>query len=639
MRLLLRTALQNRRHYILIVFTVISMFAMTISSQMEMLALGLLTESSADFFSLFAPKKEGILVPEDRVTLQQVEARWDDIDSNHRGYISKKDANAYLARNGQHNLLANAIYYLEQHLHLTNRFALLVILLIVIAVFKAFALFGSKYFTQLVSIRVSRDLRQSYFEHIQKLPMTFYHQHNIGALSSRAVVDASAVASAINTALIHYLQTPFMLISTALLCFYISPVLSGIIFIGLPVIIFPIVRVAQKIKKVSRSIQRNQEGFTSVLIDFLSGIQTIKLFSMQKFALEKYKSQNDQMARLEERTNRYNCLIRPILHTLGGLFLAAVMLYGVYVLQMSISSLIVFAGLLFQFYEPIKKFSEENYQIQRGVVAAERMFEVLHHPEEAAQKDKSQALIEFDGQFNSLEFKDVWFRYDRDWVLKGLSFSVTKGQMLAIVGPTGSGKSTIAQLIPRLFDIERGQILLNGRPLHEYTLESLRRYISFVAQRPFIFLSSIEENIAVGLDVTHEHVEQAAKQAHAAEFIEQLPLKYETLLSESGKNLSGGQQQRVTIARALVKDAPLLIMDEATASLDALSERRIKETMLEQQGKITQIIIAHRFSTIENADQILFLDQGEKVAQGTLKELQISCPAFARMWDLMRLSE
>jgi ABC-type multidrug transport system fused ATPase/permease subunit len=297
---------------------------------------------------------------------------------------------------------------------------------------------------------------------------------------------------------------------------------------------------------------------------------------------------------------------------------------------MSLAELVVYCGLLHIFYEPIRKFADENGNVQKGVVAAERLFEVLNI--ESDIQDSPHA-IEFNSFEKMIEFDRVWFRYGDEWVLRDVSFQVKKGESVAIVGATGSGKSTILQLIPRLYNIHEGSIKIDGRPLMDYTQESLRRQIAYVSQKPFLFCDSVRENIAYGQDLSMESIQRAAKKAHADEFIEDLKEKYDTVLAELGKNLSGGQQQRLAIARALAKEAPILILDEATSSLDSISENKIKEAIESLHGEITQIIVAHRLSTIEHVDKIIFIEHGIKIGEGAKEELYQTCPAFRLMWD------
>ena len=227
----------------------------------------------------------------------------------------------------------------------------------------------------------------------------------------------------------------------------------------------------------------------------------------------------------------------------------------------------------------------------------------------------------------------MWFKYEDRWILKDVCFSIKKGETLAIVGATGAGKSTIVNLLPRLYDIQKGHIFIDGISIDQYSKSSLREAFSFVPQKPFLFFDTIKANINYGKEFSTERMEEAAKKAQAEEFIQQLPKKYDTMLSEAGKNLSGGQQQRLAIARALVKKAPILILDEATSSLDAVSEMYIKKAILDLHGSMTQIIIAHRLSTIEHADRILFLEKGELKGLGPKEELLKTCKEFKRMWD------
>lgn len=632
MKLLLQLAVRNRKHLSLLIATLLTLLALTIASQMEMFALGVMSNSGADFFTLFAKESEDHLHSQNSISLEQIKEKWPRIDQNDRGEITKQEVAAYLATKKETNPLNWLLNKSKQKFQMTSNFGALVFILILVAIFKAVWLFASRYTTQLLSIRVSRDLRQYYFEHIQSLPMSFYQQYNIGTLSSRVVGDAAQISLSINSCLTNYLQSPFTIVTCLCMCFYLSWKLSLVIFFGMPLIIIPIVFFARRVKRVSRQLQTNQERFASVLIDFLAGIQTVKIFSMELFSLKKYKEQNDRMAVLESKTAKYGLLTRPILHAITTLCLAIVVLFGLFTLGMPVSQLIVFCGLLHLAYEPVKKFAEENGNIQRGIVAAERMFEVLSIKPLIEDKDGAVKLTKFN---DKIEFDRVWFRYQGEWVLKNVNFTVRKGETVAIVGPTGAGKSTIVQLLPRLYEVQKGEIRIDGLPVTEYTQKSLRDEIAFVSQKPFLFCDTIAANIAFGRNFSREDIENAAKRAHADEFIQNLPQKYDSMLSEAGQNLSGGQQQRLAIARALVKNAPILILDEATSALDAISESRIKEAIKELHGEVTQIIIAHRLATIEDADRIIFLEQGEKIAEGTRDELLEICPQFRLMWEVM----
>lgn len=635
MRQLLQTALFARQHRWLVFFSVIAMVLLTLASQLEVVSLGIITRKGPGFFELFAPLDEGRLQNTQEVTWKEVEKRWHELDPDGSGIVTSEDANQFLSKFKGTDLVERVIRLVDQLLPISSSLKALALFIIFVAIFKAVSLFFQRFLARLVAIRISRDLRQAFFEHIQILPMNFYQKHHMGGLSSRVVGDAALVAEALNACLVNYLQTPFTVLSTLTLCFYTSWELSLILFLGFPLIVGPIIFLARRVKKISKQIQKNQEVFASVLLDFLAGIQTVKVFAMEEFSLKKYREQNNKMAALEQKSARYDLSSRPIVHTVGMFCLATALLFGLYVLQMNLSVVLMYCGLLYVFYEPIKKFAEENTHIQRGIAAAERMQEVMSLHPDIQDCDGALTLHSLD---QAIEFDDVWFRYEDQWILKGVSFTVKRGEKVAIVGPTGSGKSTIVQLLPRLYDIHQGEIRIDGKSLKNYTQKSLRECIAFVPQKPFLFFDTISENIAFGRSFSLEEIQEAARLAHADEFIIRFPQGYQTLLHEMGKNLSGGQQQRLAIARALVKKGPILILDEATSALDALSENHIKCAIDGLRGKMTQIIIAHRLSTIEDADKIIFLDQGEKVAEGTKDELLEKCPPFRQMWNMLHQS-
>lgn len=633
MRLLLQAALRNTKHFTLATLTFVALLLMTVATQCEMFSVGLMANSGADFFTLFSPEGKKV---KDKISIADVTRRWEMIDVNEDGVITKQEAASYIAQRKDSNPLAWVMHKVAARFDFEQNFSMLIAILAAVALFKAVSLFTSRYMTQLLSIRVTRDLRQQYFEHIQSLPLSFYQEQNLGSLSSRAVGDAGQIASSLNSCLTNYLQTPFQIITTLGACFYLSWRLSLIIFLGLPLIILPVVFLTRQVKRITRQIQRNQETFTSVLLDFIAGIQTVKIFAMEAFSLRKYKEQNDQMALLESKSAKYGLLTRPLLHLIATGCLAVVVLFGLYSLHMTVGQLLMFCGLLHMFYEPVKKFAEENSNVQKGVVAAERMFEVLQLKPLIEDRD---GAIDLAGFKNIIEFDRVWFKYRDEWVIRDVSFTIKRGEVVALVGATGAGKSTLVQLLPRLYEVQKGEIRIDGIPLNAITQKSLREQIAFVPQKPFLFFDTVAENIAFGRSFPPEEIEEAARKAYAHEFIAELPQQYNTLLAEMGKTLSGGQQQRLAIARALVKKAPILIMDEATSSLDAISEKRIKSAMQNLNGQVTQILIAHRLSTIEHADKIIFFDRGRKLGEGPLHELLETCLPFRMLWETYHHSE
>lgn len=635
MRLLFLSALRNAKHVSLAIFTLFTLLFLTVANQLEMFSMGMMADRGVDFFTLFGTEDKEDNLGAGEVCFSEIERKWDKIDKEKKGAITKQDAVLYLGKKKNANRLNRVSRALFSKLGLDINFQSLIFILVIIATIKAFFLFFSRYATRLLSIRITRDLRQQYFEHIQLQPMSFYLKHPLGALASRSVGDAGQIASSLNSCITNYIHTPFALISTLATCFYFSWKLSLVIFLGVPLVVYPVVLITKKVKKVGRQLQKNQEKFTSVLLDFLSGIHTVKIYAMEAFSLGKFREQNEEMARLETKSAKYDLLTRPILHLVTTTCLASVALFGLYTLKMSLAELIFFIGLLHIFYEPVKKFAEENANIQKGVIAAERMFEVLHLNPSINDNSTAENITKFEKE---ISFEDVWFKYEDQWVLKGVSFTIKKGTTVAFVGPTGAGKSTIVQLLPRLYEAQKGVIKIDGKPLAEYTRKSLRELISYVPQKPFLFYDTVKQNISFGRKFSSKKIQKAAQKAYADDFIQNLPNGYNTLLAEAGKSLSGGQQQRLAIARALVKEGPILILDEATSSLDSISENNIKKAIEELRGQITQVIIAHRLSTIESADKIIYLDKGIKVAEGSLEELLGSCSSFRLMWEVYHSS-
>jgi ABC-type multidrug transport system fused ATPase/permease subunit len=633
MRILFKLLFQQRIYKIFFALSVLTMCLLTLASTLEMVALGVITRKGPDFFELFAPMENGEKVRTEQITKKDVDTLWNKISKEEGGAITFEDASLYMTKNASEDRIQKIVNFSDSIIPITGHPRNLAAIILMVAIFKAIMLFSHRYLTTVLGIRISQTLRQKYFEHIQGMPLEFYDRYNIAVLSTRVIEDADLISKAINACLVNYLQTPFTALTTLLLCFLISWQLSLVVFLGFPLIVMPIIFLANRIKKVARQIQKNEERFTSLLLDYLGGIETVKIFGMEEFALKNYKEQNDNMAYWEKKKARYNLSSRPIVHTIAMAFLSMTLLYGFYVLNISIPEAFVFCGLLYLFYEPVKKFAEENGDILLGITASERMHEILDI--KPVIQDKENAL-HIDSFIDKIEFDNVSFGYGNKEVLKNFSFTVNKGETVAIVGPTGAGKSTIVQLLPRLYEAKSGDIRIDGVSIKDFAQTSLRELIAFVPQKPFLFMDTINANISFGRRFPEDQVIAAAKKAHAHEFIDQLPCNYKTHLTERGNNLSGGQQQRIAIARALLKNSPILVMDEATSALDNVSEHHIKTAIRELHGSVTQIIIAHRLSTIEDADRIIYVEEGRKIAEGTKEDLLRTCPSFCHMWNLMQ---
>jgi ABC-type multidrug transport system fused ATPase/permease subunit len=631
MRRLFSIAFSKRIYLFILILTIFAGLLFTLFTQLEMLSLGIIAKKGPDVFELFGKEAKGTLVSTKSITLDQMEQRFLEIDTNKDGSIDPKKVETFLAQKKREGVVDQVLDFLRKKLPIEKHVSILIIALLSVSFLKALTLFLYRFSIRCFSIEISKNVRELYFAHLQELPMSFFQKHNIGALSSRAVSDGYMIADGINSALVNYIQTPFAFLSTVAVCFAISWKLSCLIFFGIPFFIVPILFIAKRIRKLAKQLQKKQESFSSVLVEYLSGVQTIKLYGLEAFSLKKYQEQNDAMASLEIRTARYDNSSRPILHAIGMLCIACVLLVGLWVLKLPLYEILFYCGLLNAVYEPIKKFAEENGRIQRGLSAADRLFEVLDHP--VAEKKTEELITQFPFE-KEISFQNVSFSYEDDPrpVLSELTLTIPKGKTVALLGATGSGKSTIISLLTRLFDPTSGQIFIDKNPLNSIHIQEVRDFFAVVPQRTFLIHDTVRENIRFGRNFTDQEILAAAKLAHADEFIQDLPQKYDTLLLEAGKSLSGGQQQRLAIARALIKKTPVLILDEATSALDPVSEQLIKNTLFSLKGKTTQLIIAHRLSTIEDADLIIVLHQGKKVGEGTKEELLQNCPHFQQLW-------
>jgi ABC-type multidrug transport system fused ATPase/permease subunit len=637
MKLLIRTAMRYRKIYGLLVLTLFSMVSLTITSQLEMFSFGLVANRGVDFFKLFQdyPQSKQTF-SEPQVSRLQLDRVWQELDQDNKGKVLKSDALRYLARHDKESFFQNLMAKIDKALEFSQKVSHLITFLILVAALKSISFFLQGYSTSLVAIRVSQQMRQDFFDHIQTLPMSFYNKFNIGSLSTRISGDAGTIAQAINSLLTNYFQTPLTILTSLYLLYKISAPLFMLIFVGIPILVTPIIILTKRVKKISKDMQKKHEQVAHVLYEFLAGIQTIKSFAMEAFSSERYSMYSQNVVTLEEKSTRYGLLLRPILHFLGTMFLSFVILWGFYVAHLNLSEILLFCGLLYVAYEPIKKFAEENLRIQKGVVAAERLEEIMSIQPDIQDRAESISLTNFRDR---IEFKGIWFRYHdkQDWVLKDFNLIIKRGEFVALVGPTGCGKTTLVQLLLRLYEAQQGAILIDGVDIRDIKQASLRGSIAYVPQKPFLFHDTIAANIMFGMPAHRALLEESAKRSMAIDFINQLPQGFDTEIKEGGKDLSGGQQQRLAIARALYRKAPILLLDEATSALDAITEDKIKAILHDLHQTITQIIVAHRLSTIEKADKIVYIEAGCKMAEGPIKELLEKSSGFQALWKAVQM--
>ncbi len=632
MKWLLRIAFAKKERLFLIVCAAFAMVLATLSSQAEMLSLGFLNPKSIDVFEIFSPTDR------DQLTKQQLDRRWHELDPHNHGVLTRDDLECKAGQEGTKGFLNALIFRLRASFEAQGGGLRLIILFAIVSFIRAICSFSQSYLNGRIYLQVWQELCQSYFDKLQQMPLKYHNRQSRGKLVTRISHDAAACAAAVNSLMTNYWQTPLLVFSSLGYLYYMSPALFGLVLIELPFLGALIFFFTKKIRKIVRQTQSQREDNSSLLIEFLSGVEAIKMFAAEKFTSLRYRVANDQMIKLEMRALSYHLTLRPLVHFACTLFFVGIIMWGVSRTHIQIGELLSYCGLIYLIYEQVKKIADENASIQKGVVAAERLFELIDAKLDISDLPNALILSPFS---RDVTFRNVGFRYEDEgpWALRHLNFSIKKGSFAAFVGSTGAGKSTLIQLIARLYDAEEGSVEIDGIDVRNIEQRSLREQIAFVPQRPFLLSDTIAANVAFGRDVSQQRIEWACQRAHADNFIKSLPDGYQTRLSEFGNSLSGGQQQRLAIARALVAQAPILILDEATSALDALTESQIRATLRQLRGSVTLILIAHRLSTIEDADQIFFLQNGELLSSGTRADLIKSCPPFRMMWEAMMLGD
>ena len=484
---------------------------------------------------------------------------------------------------------------------------------------------------------VLERIRTMAFAKLQRLPMSYYHGNKSGDLLSRLTYDCEVIRNAIAQGSNDLIKQPATLI--AAIYFLIAKSAEnhsmGIAMIGLfsiPLCVIPISRAGKKIAQRSKAVQKQMGETSSTISETLQSPLEVRVYQLESRQQNTYASQVKNVLRLMLKVVKYKALISPAIEVVASVGFAFALYLGVQ-RGMTLDEFIAVGMALFMAYEPVKKLGAVNALLRQGGAASERLEMILEAEETvaepAAEEIKARGAIGGD-----VRWERVSFSYDEESVLRNVSLHVPHGQMIAFVGPSGSGKTTMVNMLPRLFDPIAGQILIDGTDLRSWSLADLRRNIAVVPQMPVLFQDSIAENIRVGRqDATDEEIRIAAIKAHAHEFIERLPEGYQTVVGERGSSLSGGQRQRIAMARAFLKDAPILILDEATSALDAESEAAIAESLrILCQGRTT-FLIAHRFSSIRQAERIIVLEKGQIVASGTFQELENQPGTFRNLLE------
>ena len=497
--------------------------------------------------------------------------------------------------------------------------------LVVVFGIKNIALYMKNITVSVVQFRLITDLRNKLYDHLHYLSLSYFNKNKSGELTAILVSDIDNMRGALSTSFQKLFVEPINIIAFLTLLFIISPKLTAIAILVVPISGAIIFGIAQSIRRRAARSQAKLAGITSIIAETLSSIRIVKAFVMKNYELRRFYAQTKKYYELMLRKDRLRLLSSPITETVGASIAALLLFIGArdVLVTQSISSedFIRFILLLFSVLGPIKSLGNVFNELQNGLASADRVFSILDIKSDINDIENAVELNQFE---NHIAFKDVSFHYDQSSqaVLKNVDFSIKSGQILALVGPSGAGKSTLVDLIPRFYDVTDGAINIDGKNIKDVKLDSLRSLMGIVTQETFLFDDSVKANIAYGLDsISDDIIKKAAIAANANEFIKELPEGYDTIIGERGVKLSGGQRQRIAIARAIVKNPPILILDEATSSLDTESEKIVQDAIEKLMHNRTVIVIAHRLSTVHNADKIIVLDKGLIIDMGTHEEL------------------
>ena len=497
--------------------------------------------------------------------------------------------------------------------------------LIAVFTFKNIALYIKNITLSIIQFKLIRDLRNRLYEHLHYLSLSYFNKNKSGKLTSVLVSDIDNMKNSLSTSFQKLFVEPINILTFLALLFIISPKLAGIALTVVPLSGVIIFGIARSIRRRAARTQEQLAGITSVIAETLSSIRIVKAFAMKAYEVKRFSSETQKYYKLMLRKDILRLVSSPVSEIVGASIAALLLWVGArdVLVAQSITSedFIRFILLLFSLFGPMKNLSNVFNELQNGLASADRVFSILD-----VRSDITNApnALHIDSLKKDIVFKDVSFHYGNkeQEVLSNIDFSINSGEIIALVGPSGGGKSTLVDLMPRFYDTIKGSILIDNNNIKDINTNSLRSLMGIVTQETFLFNDTVKANISYGIEsIEYSIIKDAAIAANAHDFIEKLPNGYDTIIGERGVALSGGQRQRIAIARALVKNPPILILDEATSSLDTESEKKVQQAIEKLMRNRTVIVIAHRLSTVHNADKIIVLDKGRIVDQGSHEEL------------------